>query len=266
MLIDTHCHLTYGDLAAQVDDVLQRAREAGVHRVITVAEDVGDARAALALMRGRAAVFLIAGIHPHHAAKATPDELGALADLHHGRWGAHEPLERVVAVGETGLDFHYDFAPPARQEALFRSQLELARAVERPVVIHARQAEERVCEILTDYPELAGRVVFHCFSGGAELARRVLDLGGLLSFTGVVTFRNAGIIRDAARLAPRDRILVETDAPFLTPEPMRKIRTCEPAFVVHTARCLAALRDEPLDVLATATTANAERFFNLPRE
>jgi TatD DNase family protein len=264
MLIDTHCHLTHQDLAPQLDNVLARAREAGVHRVITVAEDVDDARASLDLMRGRSQVFLIAGIHPHKAAKATADDLRALRDLHRGQWSGQDPLDRVLAVGETGLDFYYDFATPEQQEALFRSQVELARETGRPVVIHARQAEERVCDILADYPGLADRVVFHCFSGGPELARRVLDTGSLLSFTGVVTFKNAGAIRDSARLAPVDRILIETDAPFLTPEPVRKIRPCEPAFVAHTARFLAELRREPFDVLAAATTANAERFFRCP--
>jgi TatD DNase family protein len=117
---------------------------------------------------------------------------------------------------------------------------------------------------MTDYPTLAGRTVFHCFSGGPELARRVLDMGFLLSFTGVVTFKNAGAIRESARLAPVDRILVETDAPFLTPEPVRKIRPCEPAFVAHTARFLAGLRAEAFAALAATTTANANRFFNLP--
>jgi len=266
MLIDTHCHLTYEGLAPQIDDVLQRARAAGVRRIITVAEDVGDARASLKLMNGRPQVFLIAGIHPHKAAKVTADDVSALTDLHHARWSQDDPLDRVVAVGEIGLDFHYDFATPDQQEAVFRSQLELARETSRPVVIHARQAEERVCDILTEYPPLSERAVFHCFSGGPELARRVLDTGALLSFTGVVTFKNAGPVRDSARLAPADRILVETDAPFLSPEPIRKMHPCEPAFVVHTARLLADLRQESFEAFAATTTANAERFFKLPEE
>lgn len=266
MLIDTHCHLTYEGLAPQLDDVLRRAREADVCRVITVAEDVNDARTSLDLMRGRPEVFLVAGVHPHRAARVTSDELSMLADLHHGRWSPDDPLDRVVAVGEIGLDFHYDFATPEQQEAVFRDQLELARETNRPVVIHAREAEERACEILGDFPALAGRAVFHCFSGGPELARQVLDMGFLLSFTGVVTFKSADVIRDSARLAPADRILVETDAPFLSPEPIRKLRPCEPAFVVHTARFLADLRQESFEAFAATTTANAERFFKLPEE
>lgn len=266
MLVDAHCHLTFDELASQVDDVLARACEAGVRRMVTVSTTVSDARAALGLIEPYPQVFLAAGIHPHEAAKTTPDELAALADLHRGDWNDRAAAERLVAVGETGLDFHYDFATPEQQEAVFRRHIELACEVGRPLVIHARQAEQRVCDILAEYPELAGRVVFHCFSGGPELARRALDLGFLLSFTGVITFKNAGDLRESARLAPADRILVETDAPFLAPEPVRKMRQCEPAFVVHTARFLAELRAEPFDVLAAATTANAERFFNLPGE
>ncbi len=266
MLVDTHCHLTFNDLATQVDAVLDRAREAGVRRMVTVSTTVAEARASLELMESRPQVFLAAGIHPHEAAKTTPDDLAALADLHRGGWSDRVATERLVAVGETGLDFHYDFATPEQQEAVFHHHIELARETGRPLVIHARQAEQRVCDILADYPELAGRVVFHCFSGGPELARRVLDLGFLLSFTGVVTFKNADALRESARLAPADRILVETDAPFLTPEPVRKVRPCEPAFVLHTARFLAELREEPFEVLAAATTANAERFFKLPGE
>lgn len=264
MLIDTHCHLTFDELSPQVDAVLDRARQAGVARMITVAVTVADAQAALVLMGSRPQIFLAAGIHPHEAAAVTPDDLDALADLHRARPGDDGAGQRLVAVGETGLDFHYDFATPRQQEKLFRFQLELAGEVERPVIVHARRAEERVCDILADYPALSERVVFHCFSGGPELARRILDLGCWLSFTGVVTFKDADTVRAAARLAPSDRIMIETDAPFLSPEPIRKIRPCEPAFVAHTARCLADLRGESFDRFAATTAANAERFFKLP--
>jgi len=266
MLIDTHCHLTFDDLSPQVDAVLDRARAAGVPRVITVATTPADARAALTLIESRPQVFLAAGIHPHEAASATPDDLSALADLHRGRWGGDDAAGRLVAVGETGLDFHYEFATPEQQEPLFRFQLELACETKRPVIIHARDAEELVCDILADYPALAERVVFHCFSGGPELARRILEKGFSLSFTGVVTFKNSDTTRAAARLVPADRILIETDAPFLSPEPIRKIRPCEPAFLTHTARRLANLREETFDTFAATTTANAERFFKLPGE
>jgi TatD DNase family protein len=266
MLIDTHCHLTYGELSPQVDAVLARAQDADVRRVITVATTSAEARAALAMMDSRPQVFLVAGIHPHEAAEVTRDDFNALADLHHRRGRTGGAVERLVAVGETGLDFHYDFATAEQQERLFRFQLDLACETNRPVVIHARRAEDRVCDILGDYPALAERVVFHCFSGGPDLARRILDMGFWLSFTGVVTFKNAGVVCAAARLAPSDRIMIETDAPFLSPEPVRKVHPCEPAFVAHTARRLAELRGESFETFAAATTANAERFFKLPEE
>ena len=266
MLIDTHCHLTVPELLSQADAVMQRAAEAGVERVITVATTPADARAALELMKAQPAVYLAAGIHPHEAGKCSEDDFAALSDLHRGNWDLGDLRGRLVAVGETGLDFHYDFAPPEQQERVFCAQLELAAEVGRPVVIHAREAENRVCDILADYPALAGRVVFHCFSADADAARRILDLDCWLSFTGMVTFRNADAVRAVAQFVPLDRIMVETDAPYLSPEPLRNVRLCEPAFVLHTARRLADTRSEALESFAAATTANAERFFNLSQE
>lgn len=266
-LIDTHCHLSYDDLAPQIDAVLARAREAGVTRMITIATSPADARRGLALMEGRPEICMSAGIHPHEAGRASEDDLYALEDLHNMRWDtAAAVATRLVAIGETGLDFHYDFAPRDRQEAVFRFQLKIACEVQRPVVIHARRAEERVCEILDEYPKLRERVVFHCYSGGPELTRRILDSGWWVSFTGVVTFPNADEIRESARMVPADRFMVETDAPYLSPIPVRKVKPCEPAFVSHTARFLAELRGERFDDLAAATTRNAERFFGLSRE
>lgn len=263
MLVDTHCHLTYDELAPQIDAVLSRARDAGVSRFITIATEPADARAAIELMQSRPEIYLSAGVHPHQAAKVGADELAALTDLHLGHWNVGAAAKRVVAVGETGLDFHYDFATPERQEEVFRFQLELAIRVNRPVVIHARKSVERVLEVLSDYSALRDRVVFHCFSEGPAIAKRVFDAGYWLSFTGVVTFKNSDEIRESAKLAPRDRFMVETDAPFLSPEPIRKVRPCEPAFVAHTARRLAELRGEKYEALAAQTTANAERFFGI---
>jgi TatD DNase family protein len=234
--------------------------------MITVAENVADAETALGLIRTHPNVFLVAGVHPHRAAKCTTDEIAALRTIQEGQGAAAGLGQRVVAVGETGLDFHYDFSPRDQQEEVFRQHLELAVAVSKPVVIHARESEERVCEILAEYPALAGRVVFHCYSGDPALTRRALDLGCWFSFTGVVTFKNAATIRESARLVPADRIMIETDAPYLSPEPVRKIRPNEPALVVHTARFLAELRGRTLETFAAATTANARRFFSLPEE
>lgn len=264
MLIDTHCHLTYPELGDQLGAVLQRATDAGVERIVTIATDPADARDARALVsRYPSRISYAAGIHPHEAAKVGPDDLQALSDLHHGRW-VDDGSPRPVAVGETGLDFHYDFAPPARQEEVFRFQLQLACDADKPVIIHARKAEERVCDILVEYPTLRGRVVFHCFSRGPEVVQRVDELGMWLSFTGVVTFDKSGEIPAAAKMFPIDRIMVETDGPFLSPVPVRKVRPNEPAFVVHTARYIAELRGMAIEEFAAATTANARRFFGLP--
>ncbi len=262
MLIDTHCHLTFPQLREQTAAVLARAREAGVWRVITVATTPDDARDALAIVRAHDGVSFAAGIHPHEAGRADDDWLAALRNLHEGRW-TDVPPGRLVAVGETGLDFHYDFAPRDVQERIFCAQLELACRLGRPVVIHARDSERRVCEILADFPALRGRFVFHCFSADAETARRVLDAGGWISLTGIVTFANAQSVRDAARLIPAERLMVETDAPYLSPEPVRKQRPCEPAFVLHTARFLADLRKVRFEDFCRQTSENARRFFGL---
>lgn len=264
MLIDTHCHLTYPELGDQLAAVLQRARDAGVGRIITIATDPDDAREARTLAQKHPSqISYAAGIHPHEAAKVGPEQLAALADLHHGRW-ADTSAPAPVAVGETGLDFHYDFAPADRQEDVFRFQLDLAVSVHKPVIIHARKAELQVCDILAGYPQLRDRVVFHCFSCGPDVAQRVDALGLWLSFTGVVTFAKSAEIQAAARTFPLERIMIETDAPFLSPEPVRKQRPNEPAFVAHTARFLAQLRGLPYEEFANQASANAQRFFGLP--
>lgn len=270
MLIDTHCHLTHPELASQLDGVLERAAGAGVQRVITVATTAADAQRAAELLGRFPQVSLAAGIHPHEAGRCTADDLDALARLHRasrpaatGAAPSDALTARLVAVGETGLDFHYDLAPRERQEEIFRQQLELALEVGRPVVIHARRSEGVVCDILRDYPALAGRVVFHCFSAGEVLARRILDAGHYISFTGVVTFANAHDVQEVARLVPAERFMLETDAPYLAPEPVRKRRPNEPAFVAHTAAFVARLRGEPVGELAVRTSETARRFFRL---
>lgn len=260
MFVDSHCHLTSREFADQSGAVIQRARDAGVGQLVTVATTPDDAEAAAALAHAHAGVYIAAGIHPHQAGSADESQMRRLYELHHG---GIDP-QRLVAIGETGLDFHYDFAPRATQEAVFRFQLGLACKTRRPVIIHARKAESEVCDILADYPMLRDHVVFHCFSASEELARRIIDMGLWISFTGVVTFSNAEEIQRVARWVPADRFMIETDAPFLSPEPVRRARPCEPAFVVHTARFLADLRGESLESLAVTTTANARRFFNLP--
>lgn len=264
MLVDTHCHLTSAGLAERLDEVLARAREAGVGRMIVVAVNLTDTWAALDLLERHAELCLVAGVHPHEAGSCPPQDFEALAALLRGAGPAAALRDRLVGVGETGLDFHYDFVPRRRQEDVFRAHLELAAEIGRPVVIHARRSEERVCEMLADFGGLAGRCVLHCFAGDVKLAARALDLGCHFSFTGVVTFRNAQAVQRSARFLPLDRIMLETDAPYLAPEPVRQVRPNEPALLVHTARHVAGLRGLDYAELAAATTANAVRFFNLP--
>lgn len=266
MLIDTHCHLTSSELAGQLDGVLARARAADVGRMILVAVTPDDARAALRMLEDHPELFLAVGVHPHEAGHCGRDEIAELAAMIRGETVVRELSRRIVGVGETGLDFHYDFAPRKQQEAVFLAQLELAVALGRPVIIHARESEARVCEMLGGFAALAGRVVFHCFSADTTLARRALDLGCYLSFTGAVTFKKAERIRASACYVPAERIMIETDAPYLSPEPVRKVRPNEPALVVHTARFLADIRGVDFATLAAATTANALRFFGLPEE
>jgi TatD DNase family protein len=202
-MIDTHCHLTDPRLASQLDDVLARAAAAGVDRVITISTDLADAERCIAVCRERRQVRCVIGIHPHHAAEADPAELPRLRELQ------EDPA--VAALGEMGLDYHYDFSPRQRQAEVFQQQLELAAELRRPVVIHCREAVDDTLAILRQFPDVPA--VFHCFSGTVAEARRVLDAGYLIGFTGVVTFRKSEELRAAARLMTLDRMLDETDAP-----------------------------------------------------
>jgi TatD DNase family protein len=240
---------------ADRDEVLARAREAGVTRVLLVGgidEESGLGRA-LELGR-RYGCPVSGGVHPHEArlaSEATYEELRAL-----GRDGA------IVAVGEVGLDFYYDNSPRDAQREAFRRQIRLARELELPLIVHTRDADDETAEILEQ--EAAGEVtgVVHCFTGGEDLARRALALGFLISFSGIVSFPRSEVIQQVARDVPSDRMLVETDAPFLAPAPHRGKRN-EPAFVVEVARRVAELRGESLDAVARTTTQNFERLFRL---
>jgi TatD DNase family protein len=255
-IIDTHCHLDFPDLAAQLPAVLERARAAGVVAMICIGsgQDLGNARAAVALAAQEPDVFAAVGIHPHDVAAMTEEDWQALESL------ARAP--RVVGIGESGLDFFYDRSPREVQRAAFRRFIGLARAVGRPIICHIRDAHEEAAEILAS--EGAGEVggVIHCFSGGPADARRYLDLGLHLSLAGILTFKNAQPIRDAAAAAPLDRLMVETDAPFLAPVPHRGKRN-EPSYVRETLACLAGLHGLSLDEAAARTTANARRLFHL---
>lgn len=253
--IDSHCHLTFDALWQQADGVLDRARAAGVAACVTIATDLSDAERALALSARHCDVYTVCGIHPHEAAKAPPGWIEALSAL--------AARDDVYGVGETGLDYHYDFADRPTQHDVFARQLAIARRAGKPVVIHCREALDDALSVLAEAGPLPN-VVFHCFTEDEAAARRILDRGFWISLTGVVTFRKSDALRRVAAMIPEDRLMIETDAPYLSPEPVRNVRPNEPAHLVHTARRIAAARGTSLEALSEWTTANTIRFFSLP--
>ncbi len=254
-LADSHCHLTMAPFDADREAVISRAAAAGVSLFITVPARKGDAAACLALAASDERIFATAGLHPHEARLWDGE---AEAEL---RRSLGDPL--LAAVGEIGLDFHYDLSPRDAQERAMRAQLGIALEARKPVVIHTRLAPEKTFAILEEERAREVGGIFHCFTEDAQAARRALDLGFYVSFSGIVTFPRAAGIQEAARLVPADRILVETDAPYLAPVPHRGRRN-EPAFVESTVRFLAALRGEDPGELAARTVENCRRALRLP--
>lgn len=256
-LIDSHAHLDLEDLPGELDAVVARAAAAGVRRIVAIGlwRSPGDFGNALALATARPGTFAATiGVHPHECAKVGEAD-----------WQASEVLARdprVVGVGETGLDFHYDLSPREVQEAAFRRSLRIARAADKPVVIHLREADEAAERVLREEGLPAAGGVVHCFTGDAASARTWLALGLHISVAGIATFKTAEPIREAVRLVPRDRLLVETDSPFLAPVPLRGKRN-EPANVVHVAAKVAEVWGIRLEEVAALTTANARRLFRL---
>ena len=287
MLIETHAHLDYPDFAPDFDDVLKRATDAGVTRIITIGTSIASSRTAVALAERHANVFAVIGVHPTYAEEAEDDVISPLREL------AQSP--RVVALGETGLDYHRlpstvtakekqvqvfsralqgeteqeieaniaDGAYKEKQAALFQEQLDLAVELGLNVVIHQRDAWDDTLELMAPY---AGKVrgVFHCFGGTLEEAQQVIALGHLVSFTGIVTFKNGREVREVASQVPLDQFMVETDCPYLAPVPFRGKRA-EPAHTRLVAETIAAARGLPLEEVARATTATAEAFFRFKR-
>ena len=250
-LVDSHCHLDDEQFAADFEAVLERARAAGVERMLAIGTGQGppDLEAAVRLAEANPCFYATAGVHPHDAAKAAPatfDQLRVL--LRH---------PKVVAMGEIGLDYHYDFSPREAQREVFAEQLRLAAEARKPVIIHTREAWEDTLRLLQQDVPVSGGIL-HCFTGGPEEARQALALGFHLAFGGVLTFPKADRVRAAARITPEERLLVETDAPYLAPVPYRGKRN-EPAFVVETVRKLAEVRGAASDTIAAATTRNFER-------
>ena len=252
-LIDSHCHLNYEGLAERQDEVLANARARGVTGFLNISTRQSEWDDVIAVAETNSDVWATVGVHPHEA-DAHPD-LGAAALVE----AASHPS--VIAIGECGLDYYYDKSDRGAQRERFQAHLDAARETGLPLVVHTREAEADTAEILTKAVEQGGVTgVLHCFTGSADLARIGLDLGFLVSLSGIVTFKNASELQDIAKWLPLDRMLVETDSPFLAPVPHRG-KPCEPAFVADTAAFVAELRGEEPDALADATTANFFKLF-----
>ena len=254
MLIDSHCHLDFPDFADERASFVARAVEAGVGRMITISTRVRRFEQIRAIAEAHAEVWCSVGTHPHNAAEEldiTVDDLVTLAEH-----------PKVIAIGEAGLDYFYDHAPRDAQAQGLHTHIEAARRTQLPLVIHARDADDDMIAILrAEAGKGAFPFVLHCFSSGPELARVGVELGGYVSFSGILTFKRSDELREIARTVPHDRLLVETDAPYLAPMPYRGKRN-EPAFVVHTARVLAETIGVDADAIAKLTTGNALRLFS----
>jgi len=253
MWIDTHAHLDMDAFDNDVDDVLQNAANAGVDQIITIGIDLETSRKAIALAEKYDNVWASAGIHPHEAAKVQEGDFEALIGLL-----AHP---KCVALGETGLDYHYDLSPRDVQRSVFKTQLRLAKALKKPLIIHVRQAMHEALEVIDSCENGQWNGVFHCFGGDAKDVPKVIERGFHIAFTGVVTFKNFKKA-DAVRRVPQSRLLVETDAPYMAPVPLRGKR-CEPAHTAITGAALAEIRKTTPEALADITTQNARQLFNL---
>lgn len=255
-VVDSHCHLADARLRDEADEIIERARLTGVETMISVGaiDRIDTDRLAVAIAERNRGVYAVVGVHPHDAIACDDVRIAALREL------AISP--KVVAIGETGLDFHYMRSPQEAQEVSLRRHLELTTALDKPVVLHCRKAEQRLATIVREVGMPPRGGVIHCFTGDTASAQEFLSLGFYISFSGIVTFRNAQQVREAAVRVPADRLMVETDAPYLAPEPCRGQRN-EPAYVMRTLEVLARIRDELPEALAKTTTENARRLFGL---
>lgn len=258
-MIDTHCHLTYDGLHERVDTVIAAAAEAGVDRMISVGTTPADAQKARSLASRKANIYFTAGLHPHYAEQYT--DKAALIDALRDKLAD----DKCVAIGEMGLDRHYPDPPIESQRRAFDWQLELANepGFHKPVVIHNREATDDTLAVLNASGIDPARFVFHCFTGGADELDKILAFGAMISFTGIVTFGSAKALAQASDTVPIDRLMIETDSPYLTPEPNRKVRPNEPRYVADVARFLADRRGMSLDAFTARVDANAQRFFKL---
>ena len=255
-MIDTHCHLTFQELENDIDAVLKRSADAGVTQWITIGTDTKHNEKAAKMARSYENMYAAVGIHPHYAKDITAGDIKVLEELAAG--------EKIVAVGETGFDFHYNFSPAQQQKELFIKHLEIAKKLKLPVVIHSRNAFDETINVLDEFDGSIEKVVFHCFGGDVAQAKVVIDRGYYISFTGVVTFKSADMARDVVRNVPAERIMLETDCPYMSPVPVRKQQINEPALMVYTAKFIAELKGVDFDSFAELTTKTSKDFFNLP--
>jgi TatD DNase family protein len=250
--VDSHCHLD--SIEDDIATVLQRAVQAGLNALVTIGTDVESSRRAIELASENSRVWATVGVHPHEA-----DSFDDAAQTEVERLAGQV---RVVAIGEVGLDFYRNLSGPEAQRSAFTAQILLAKRLSKPLVMHIREAFPEVLELLADVGP-PDRLVFHCFSGSPDDARAALDIGGFISFAGNISYKNAEHLRDAARIVPLQRLLVETDSPYLTPHPHRG-KPNEPAYVTEVGRALAEAVGKPVDIIAEATSRNAAAVFGLP--
>lgn len=256
MLVDTHAHLDQEDFSADLGDVVSRACAAGVERTVVIGVTAASSAAAVALAAAHPSLRAAVGVQPNDVVDAAPGDWDQVVEL--------SRLPGVVALGETGLDRYWDRSPWELQQDYFDRHLRLSQQTQLPFVVHMRESEHDVLEMLREARTRGPlRGVMHSFTGSTEGALECIELGLMISFAGMVTFKKSHDLRAVAESLPLDRLLVETDSPYLSPEPVRKVRRNEPAHVVHTARCLAEVRGEPFSEFARQTTANARRLFQL---
>ena len=255
-LIDTHCHLTFEELIGDVEAVIERSKNAGVTGWITVGTDTDQNHKVVELVDRFENMYAAVGIHPHYAKDVNAGDITELRKLAQN--------EKVVAIGETGLDLHYDFSCYEDQRRLFAKHLQIATESNLPVIVHSREAFDETMDVLQRFGRDIKKVVLHCFSYSAKHAKIALEHGFYISFTGVVTFKDGRAACEAAEVVPPDRLMIETDCPYMSPEPMRKRKVNEPALMIHIAGRLAELKGIDLAGFAETATATSRRFFTLP--
>ena len=258
-MIDSHCHLAGEEFAADLEAVAGRAAAAGVTTALCIleADDEAELARAVDVRHAWPGIRFAAGIHPHHAGNVS-NPVDAIETVRSALAGC-----QACAIGEIGLDYHYDFSPPARQQEIFRAQVGLALELDLPIIIHTREASEDTFQIIRENGRGRVQGVFHCFTGDVAMAREALDLGFCLSYAGILTFPKAVELREAAKITPLDRLLSETDAPYLAPVPHRGQRN-EPAYVIRTVQTLADLHAQPIEAMARQIEQNFARLFGAP--